>query len=119
VTNLTDWDACARKMDECEKLSAKLHGLEEAFRRRAERARDDRDIVTMVRMRDAAHAANDKRAELGILAQDLADDLARAQQDPTGASLDALMGRLEATATKSQELAAIYEPFVQWEQEPS
>ena len=55
---MTDWDACARKMDECERLRARADTLEAAFRRRAERARDERDIATMVRMRDAARVAN-------------------------------------------------------------
>jgi hypothetical protein len=116
---LSDWDACARKMDECEKLSAKLQVLEGAFRRRAERARDDRDIATMVRMRDAARAANERKTELAALAGDLATDLARAQAEATEASMDGLMSRLELTASKSRELAALYDPFVEWEAEPS
>jgi hypothetical protein len=106
-------------MDECERLSARLYTLEGAFRRRAERARDDRDIATMVRMRDAARAANGRRSELAALAGDLATDLARAQAEETEASMDGLMARLELTATKSKELAAVYEPFVEWEAEPS
>jgi hypothetical protein len=106
-------------MDECEKLSARLLALEGRFRRRAERARDERDIATMVRMRDAARLANDRKAEIAALAGDLAADLARAQAQPTESSMDALMMRLEATAAKSNELAALYEPFVEWEAEPS
>ena len=73
-------------MDECEKLSATLHALEGAFRRRAERARDERDIATMVRMRDAARASNERKTELAALAGDLATDLAYAQAAATPAS---------------------------------
>jgi hypothetical protein len=116
---LNDWDACARKMDECEKLSAHLQTLEAAFRRRAERARDERDITTMVRMRDAVRLANDRKSELAALAGGLATDLTRAQTQPTEASFDALMARLEVTASKWRELEALYEPFVEWEAEPS
>jgi hypothetical protein len=106
-------------MDECEKLTARLRALEGKFRRRAERARDERDIAMMVRMRDAAGAANDKKAEIAALAGDLSAALATAQTEPTEASIDALMTRLEATAKKSHELAAVYAPFVEWEAEPS
>ena len=106
-------------MDDCEKLSAKLHTLEGAFRRRAERARDEGDIATMVRMRDAAHAAKERKTELAALAGELAADLTRAQAEGTEASMDRLMARLELTATKSEELAAVYEPFVEWKGEPS
>jgi hypothetical protein len=106
-------------MDDCEKLSAKLHTLEAAFRRRAERARDERDIATMVRMRDAARTANDRKTELAALAGGLAADLARAQAEATEASMNQLMAALEQTEAKSKELAAAYEPFVEWEAEPS
>jgi hypothetical protein len=106
-------------MDECEQLSARLLALEGKFRRRAERARDERDIATMVRMRDAARLANEKKAEIAAVAVDLAADLARAQAEPTEASLDALMARLDATVTMSLEIVATYEAFVEWEAEPS
>jgi hypothetical protein len=106
-------------MDECEKLSATLKALEGAFRRRAERARDERDIATMVRMRDAARAANERKTELAALAGELATDLARAQAEASPASMDELLARLDLTATKSKELAALYDPFVEWEAEPS
>jgi DNA-binding helix-hairpin-helix protein with protein kinase domain len=106
-------------MDECEKLSARILALEAKFRRRAERARDERDIATMVRMRDAARVANEKKAEVAAVAGDLAADLARAQAEPTEASLDALMTRLDATVTMSLEIASTYEAFVEWEAEPS
>jgi hypothetical protein len=106
-------------MDECEKLSARVDALEGAFRRRAERARDDRDIATMVRMRDVARVANEKRAERSALAASLSADLERAQAEPTKARLDALMARLEETASKSREVADLYEGFVSWEAEPS
>jgi hypothetical protein len=106
-------------MDDCEKLNARLRALEGAFRRRAEKARDERDLATMMRMRDAARVANERKAEIASLASDLAVDLARAQAESTEASFDALMARLEATATKSEQLAAVYEPFVEWEAEPS
>jgi hypothetical protein len=33
--------------------------------------------------------------------------------------MDGLMSRLELTASKSRELAALYDPFVEWEAEPS
>ena len=91
-----------------------------AFRRRAERARDERDIATMVRMRDAAHLANERKTERSALAATLAADLAKAQAEPTGAGLlDAVMARLEETASKSRELAELYEAFVSWDAEPS
>ena len=106
-------------MDECEKLSASVRALEAKFRRRAERARDERDLATMVRMRDAAHAANHHKAEIAAMADDLALDLARAQAEPTEATMAALLTRLEATATKSQEILAVYKPFVEWDAEPS
>jgi hypothetical protein len=106
-------------MDECEKLSARLLELEAKFRRRAERARDERDIATMVRMRDAARVANEGKAEIAAMADDLAADLARAQAEPTEAAMDALMARLDATAAKSLEIAATYDAFVEWEAEPS
>ncbi|HEY6459463.1 MAG TPA: hypothetical protein VIY73_04905 [Polyangiaceae bacterium] len=106
-------------MDECEKLGARADALEAAFRRRALRARDEGDIATMVRMRDAAREANEKKAERGALAQNLAADLLSAQAQPAGPELDALMTRLEETAGKSREIAALYEGFVQWEAEPS
>jgi len=119
VISLNDWDACARKMDECEKLSARLLTLEEKFRRRAERARDERDIATMVRMRDAARVANERKAEIAAMAGDLATDLARAEAEPTEASMTALMARLDATMATSLQIAATYEAFVEWEAEPS
>jgi hypothetical protein len=107
-------------MDECEKLSARADALEAAFRRRALRARDEGDIATMVKMRDAARDANEKKAERGALAATLAADLQAAQADPLGsARIDALMTRLEDTATKSREIAALYEAFVEWGAEPS
>jgi len=106
-------------MDECERISARLLALEGKFRRRAERARDERDIATMVRMRDAARAANETKAEIAAMAWDLAVDLARAQAEPTEASIGALMARLDATASKSLEVAVMYEAFVEWETEPS
>ncbi|MGH7295750.1 MAG: hypothetical protein ACRELB_12480 [Polyangiaceae bacterium] len=106
-------------MDECEKLSARVDSLEAAFRRRAERARDERDIATMVKLRDAAKVANDMKAERGALAANLAADLDQAKAHPTPAGLDAVMARLEQTATKSRELAKLYESFVAWEAEPS
>ena len=106
-------------MDECEKLSASVRALEGKFRRRAERARDERDLATMVRMRDAARAVNQHKAEIGAMADDLAVDLARAQAEPTEATLGALMARLDATAVKSQEILAVYKPFVEWDTEPS
>lgn len=106
-------------MDECEKLSARVDALEAAFRRRAERARDERDIATMVRMRDAAHLANEKKAQRSALAATLSADLQKAQAEPTGAGLDAVMARLEETASKSRELAELYEGFVSWDAEPS
>ncbi|HEX3345669.1 MAG TPA: hypothetical protein VHS09_13895 [Polyangiaceae bacterium] len=119
MTPLNDWDACARKMDECEKLRARLLALEERFRRRAERARDERDIATMVRMRDAARVANEKKAAVAGMAGDLAADLTRAQAEATEASIAALMARLDATVAASLEIAAIYDAFVEWEAEPS
>ena len=106
-------------MDECEKLSARLLALEEKFRRRAERARDERDIATMVRMRDAARVANEKKAEIAAMAVDLATDLARAQAEPSEAAMNALMARLDATMTASLQVAATYDAFVEWEAEPS
>jgi hypothetical protein len=106
-------------MDECERLSAALRSLEGKFRRRAERARDEGDLATMVRMRDAARAANQRKAEIAAMADDLALDLARAQAEPSQATMDALMTRLDATATKSQEILAVYKPFVEWDAEPS
>lgn len=106
-------------MDECEKLSARADALEAAFRRRAVRARDEGDIATMVRMRDAARVANEKKAERGVLANTLAADLQAAQAEPAGAGLDAVMSRLEETANKSREIAALYEGFVEWDVEPS
>src|SRR5580658_388189 len=105
-------------MDECEKLRTKVLALEDRFRRRAERARDERDIGTMVRMRDAAREANDKKAEIAALARDLAADLARAEAEPTEESMSALMARLDATMGASNELAATYAAFVEWEAEP-
>jgi len=102
-------------MDECEKLSARLLVLEGKFRRRAERARDERDIATMVRMRDAARVANEKKAEVAAVA----GDLARALAEPTDAALEALMARLDATVTMSLAIVATYEAFVEWEAEPS
>jgi hypothetical protein len=116
---MADWEACARKMDECERLRARVDAVETAFRRRAERARDERDIATMVRMRDAAHQANVVKAEIAALAAELSADLARAQAEQSAAVLEALMARLEATAEKSRELARVYEPFVDWGVEPS
>jgi hypothetical protein len=116
---MADWEACARKMDECERLRARADSLEAGFRRRAERARDEGDIATMVRMRDAARVANMTKAALAELAGELSADLERAQAGPAGAPLDSLMARLEATAEKSRELAAVYEPFVDWAGEPS
>jgi hypothetical protein len=106
-------------MDECEKQSARLLALEEKFRRRAERARDERDIATMVRMRDAARVANEGKAELAAMAGDLAADLARAQAEPHGAPVEALLARLDATMTKSLQIAATYGAFVEWDAEPS
>ncbi|HEY3820745.1 MAG TPA: hypothetical protein VGL81_26445 [Polyangiaceae bacterium] len=106
-------------MDECEKLRARLLALEERFRRRAERARDERDIATMVRMRDAARVANEKKAQIAAMAGDLAADLARAQAEPTEASMTTLMTRLDATLASSLAIAALYEPFMEWEAEPS
>jgi hypothetical protein len=114
-----DWNACARKLDECEKLRVQLQSLEQAFRRRAERARDEGDIGTMVAMRDAARAAGIIKGEMGALAGDLDSELSRARQDPSGAGLQPLLDRLEATAGKWRELATVYEPFIAWEAEPS
>lgn len=116
---MADWDACARKMDECERLRARSDALEAAFRRRAERARDERDIATMVRMRDAARVANVTKAEIATLATELSSDLERAQTEQTASVLDTLMARLDATAEKSRALALVYEPFVDWTGEPS
>jgi hypothetical protein len=73
----------------------------------------------MVRMRDAVRAAGTYKAEMAALAGDLDDELARARQSPTGPALQPLMDRLEATAAKWRELAAVYEPFIAWEAEPS
>jgi hypothetical protein len=73
----------------------------------------------MVRMRDAAKAAGAHKAEMAAIARDLDDDLARARQNPTGSALQTLMDRLEATAAKWREIAAVYEPFIEWEAEPS
>jgi len=73
----------------------------------------------MVRMRDAAKVAGGHKAEMAALAQDLDDELSRARQNPTGPGLQALMDRLEATAAKWRELAAVYEPFIAWDTEPS
>ena len=116
---LVDWDACARKLQECEALSARAESLEAAFRRRAEKARDEGDIATMVTLRDAARAANAMKADRGALAADLAADLERARGEPTGEELARLMARLEETASKSRELAKLYESHVVWEAEPS
>jgi hypothetical protein len=106
-------------MDECEKLRTKVLAMEDRFRRRAERARDERDIGTMVRMRDAARVANEKKAAIAALARDLASDLARAEAEPTDEALSALMARLDATLAASNEIAATYDAFVEWEAEPS
>jgi hypothetical protein len=73
----------------------------------------------MVKMRDAARAANVLKTDRGAVAATLATDLDRARSEPTGAGLEALMARLEETASKSRELAALYESFVAWEAEPS
>jgi hypothetical protein len=116
---LIDWDAFARRIDEYDKLNGRVRALEEAFRRRAERARDERDIATMVRMRDAMHAANVGKAHLSGLADALALALSRAQAEQTQESFDALMTRLDETAVASREVAALYEPFVEWRTEPS
>jgi hypothetical protein len=114
-----DWDACARKMDECEKLEARVQSLEAAVRRRAERAREDGDINTIVRVRDAAHEANARKAERSAIAGDLAVDLERAQREQSPEALAALEARLDAAARKSREIAEIYEPLVEWAAEPS
>ena len=106
-------------MDDCERLRARLLALEERFRRRAERARDERDIALMVRMRDAARVTNEKKAVIAAMAGDLATDLARAQAEPTEAAIAALMARLDATLAASLEIAATYDAFVEWEAEPS
>jgi hypothetical protein len=116
---MADWEACARKLEECERLRARADSLEAAFRRRAERARDEGDIATMLRMRDAARVAKGTKAALVELAGELSDDLARAQAVQSSEHVQALMVRLEATAEKSRELAAVYEPFVDWAGEPS
>jgi len=100
-------------------LRGQVHALEEAFRRRAERARDEGDIATMVHMRDAARVGGAMKGEMAALAVDLEAELSRARRDPTGAGLQPLMDRLEATAAKWRELAAVYEPFIEWEAEPS
>jgi hypothetical protein len=116
---LVDWDACARKLDECERLNARADSLEAAFRRRAERARDEGDISMLVKLRDAAREANALKADRGAVAASLAAELDRARAEPSGAGLEALMARLEETASRSRELAALYESFVAWEAEPS
>lgn len=73
----------------------------------------------MVRLRDAAKIAGMHKAEMTTLARDLDAELARARENPTGPGLQALLDRLEATAAKWRELAAVYEPFIAWDAEPS
>jgi hypothetical protein len=73
----------------------------------------------MVRMRDAARIANERKAEIAAMAGDLAADLARAQAEPTDASMGALMASLDATVATSLQIVATYEAFVEWEAEPS
>jgi hypothetical protein len=114
-----DWDECARKMDDCEKLEARVHSLEAAVRRRAQRAHEEGDIGTLVHIRDGAHEANVRKAERADIAQDLAADLARAQKEQTAESLRALTSRLDSAAEKSRQIIAIYEGLVEWGSEPS
>jgi hypothetical protein len=73
----------------------------------------------MVRLRDAAKVAGMRKAEMAALARDLDDELERARENPTAAGMQALLDRLEATAAKWRDLAAVYEPFVAWDAEPS
>jgi hypothetical protein len=73
----------------------------------------------MVRMRDAARVAGEHKAEMAAIARDLDEDLARARQSPAGPALQTLMDRLEATAAQWRAIAAVYEPFIAWEAEPS
>jgi hypothetical protein len=114
-----DWNDFKRKIDEYDRLQARVQALEVAFRHRAERARDERDIATMVRLRDAMHEANARKAHLASLADGLAKALALAQAEQTQASFDTLMTRLDETGVASHELAALYEPLVEWRTEPS
>jgi hypothetical protein len=114
-----DWDECARRMDECEKLEARVQSLEAAVRRRAQRARDEGDIGTLVHIRDAAHEANLRKAERAEIASELAADLERAQKEQTAETLAALTARLENAADKSRQIVAIYEGLVEWSSEPS